>query len=68
MMARPTDPIAASRGTGVPVRTIQRWVAAGRLVNYGDGRAILVDPAEVQELEDLRVSLGGSLPAWRTVA
>jgi hypothetical protein len=43
-------------------------VQAGRLVDYGEGRSILVDPQEVQELSDLRDTLGGQLPAWRNVA
>lgn len=64
----PVDPVAASRGTGVPVRTIQRWVRYGRLLDYGDGHSILVDPGEVQELSDLRDTLGGQLPSWRIVA
>jgi hypothetical protein len=64
----PVDPVAASRGTGVPVRTIQRWVRYGRLLDYGDGEKILVDPGEVQQLEDLRETLGGRLPTWRSVA
>jgi hypothetical protein len=64
----PVDPVAASRGTGVPVRTIQRWVRYGRLLDYGEGRSILVDPGEVQQLADLREMLGGQLPTWRHVA
>lgn len=68
MIGTPVDPVAASRGTGVPVRTIQRWVRYGRLLDYGDGRSILVDPGEVQQLEDLRITLGGKLPSLRHVA
>ena len=67
-VSRPVDVIAASRGTGVPVRTIQRWVQYGRLLNYGTEQAILVDPGEVQELDDLRATLGGRLPKWQRVA
>lgn len=67
-MATPVDPLAASRGTGVPLRTIQRWARYGRLINYGDENTILVDPAEVQELSDLRDTLGGHLPKSRNVA
>jgi hypothetical protein len=62
------DPIAASRCTGVPVRTIQRWVRYGRIIDYGDGQKILVDPGEIQQLADLRDTLRGQLPKWRNVA
>ncbi|HEY9371517.1 helix-turn-helix domain-containing protein [Streptomyces sp.] len=37
------DSHAAAVAVGVTVRTIQRWVRSGRLVNYGRGNAILVD-------------------------
>lgn len=62
------DAEAASRCTGVPLRTLQRWVEHGRVTNYGTADAILVDAAEVQELADLRDLLGGQLPKWRNVA
>ena len=61
-------PAGASWCTGVPVRTIQRWVRYGRIIDYGDGHTILVDPREVQELSDLRDTLGSQLPRWRNVA
>lgn len=64
----PVDPVAASRCTGVPIRTIQRWVRYGRVIDYGDGRIILVDPGEVQQLSDLRDTLHGQLPKSRNVA
>lgn len=51
------DPATASIATGVPVRTIQRWALSGRLIDYGDGLTIRVDPDEVAELRDLRDSL-----------
>ena len=67
-MSALVDPVAASRCTGVPLRTIQRWVKLGRITNYGTNRAALVDAGEVQELDDMRDALGGQLPKCRNVA
>lgn len=47
--------------TGVPLRTLQRWVADGRVTVEQHGRAWLVDPLEVDELVQMRERRGGRL-------
>lgn len=36
--------------TGIPLRTIQRWIAAGRLANHGTPRRALIDMHELTQL------------------
>lgn len=60
------DPPVASVATGVPVRTIQRWVLRGLLTDHGDGLRLLVDIEAVQELAETRRN--GRLPSHHTVA
>lgn len=62
------DPATASLATGVPTRTIQRWVLTGRICDHGDGLHIRVDPDEVIELEEMRIRNGGRLPNGMRVA
>lgn len=59
------DPITASVATGIPVRTIQRWVQKGWLTDHGE-RAIRVDVDAVVALADTRP--GGRLPKSALVA
>ncbi|MPZ27530.1 MAG: hypothetical protein GEV12_14255 [Micromonosporaceae bacterium] len=48
-------PIAlASLASGVPVRTLRRWAADGRLTVERLGRVYLLDPIEVAELDEMR--------------
>lgn len=59
----------ASLVTGVPVRTLRRWVAQGRLTAVRRGRVALVEPAEVDELAEQReVRAGGRLAKWERMA
>lgn len=44
--------------TGVPLRTLQRWVAEGRVTVEQRGRAWLVDPLEVDQLAEMRERRG----------
>lgn len=44
----------AARATGVPRRTIARWVRDDRLTYRTRNGRFLVDPLEVDELEELR--------------
>ena len=63
------DPATASIATGVPVRTIQRWVLDGRLADHGDGLTIRVNPDDVAELDAIRnTRKGGRLPNRNAVA
>jgi hypothetical protein len=62
------DPRTASLATGVPVRTIQRWVCAGRITDHGDGSVIRVAVDELSQLVALRdARKGHRLPYVRTV-
>lgn len=40
----------AARTTGIPRRTLYRWVTEGRLTVVRAGGTILIDPLEVDEL------------------
>jgi predicted site-specific integrase-resolvase len=40
--------------TGVPIRTIRRWVGEGRITSEWDCGRLLVSPLEVSELADTR--------------
>lgn len=40
--------------TGLPVRTIQRWVLCGWLKDYGDGLTYMVDAREATDLAEQR--------------
>jgi excisionase family DNA binding protein len=40
--------------TGVPVRTIRRWIGEGRITADWDRGRLLVSPLEVSELADTR--------------
>lgn len=51
----------AAAATGVPLRTLQRWVADGRVTVKRRGKAWLVDPLEVDELVEMREQRGGRL-------
>jgi hypothetical protein len=63
------DPATASIATGVPVRTIQRWVLDGRLTDHGDGLTIRVDVDDVAELDAIRnTRKGRRLPNGNAVA
>lgn len=63
------DPATASVASGVPLRTIQRWALAGRIVNHGDELRLRVDVDEVVELAELRTTRGnGRLPSGHRVA
>lgn len=63
------DPATASIATGVPVRTIRRWVLQGRMVDHGDGLRILVDIDEVAQLQDIRATRkDGRLPKTGAMA
>lgn len=44
----------AAHITKVPVRTIQRWVCRGWLIDYGDEQAMLVDLEKVTTLAEAR--------------
>lgn len=61
-MRLPLADVAAA--TGVPLRTLRRWAADGRvtvecrLTRAGDVRAWLVDPLEVDELAEVRERRG----------
>lgn len=59
------DVRTASLATGVPVRTIQRWVVEGRIVDHTTGARLLVDVDEVVELAELRNTRKGWLPIRR---
>jgi hypothetical protein len=62
------DPATASVATGVPTRTIQRWVLTGRIIDHGDGQHLAVDAYEVAQLATLRDARKGQrLPYSRTV-
>lgn len=53
------DVVAA--GTGVPIRTLRRWIAEDRMTaERTDGRW-MVDPLEVAELVEMRQAAGGRL-------
>lgn len=52
------DVRTASIATGVPVRTIQRWVLLGRIIDHGDGLTFRVDVDEIAQLAELRHSRG----------
>lgn len=53
------DIVAA--GTGVPVRTLRRWIAEGRMTAERHNGRWLVDPLEVVELVEMRQAAGGRL-------
>lgn len=53
------DIVAA--GTGVPVRTLRRWIAEGRMTAERRNGRWLVDPLEVVELVEMRQAAGGRL-------
>jgi len=53
------DVVAA--GTGVPIRTLRRWIAEGRMTAERTDRRWLVDPLEVAELVEMRQAAGGRL-------
>ena len=60
------DTATASIATGVPVRTIQRWVLKGLVVDHGDGLHLRVDVDEVVNLAELRdTRQGRRLPKSR---
>ncbi|MGH3448821.1 MAG: helix-turn-helix domain-containing protein [Nocardioidaceae bacterium] len=69
----------AAKATGVPRRTITRWARTGRCTSQLRGKRFLVDPAEVDQLEELRQHThgyrlphlggsGGKAPGSGTVA
>jgi hypothetical protein len=63
------DPATASIATGVPTRTIQRWVLTGRITDHGDGLTIRVNPDDVAELDAIRnTRKGRRLPNGNVVA
>ncbi len=53
------DPELASIVTGVPTRTIQRWVLRGWIEDHGDGQHIRINAYDVAELATLRDSRKG---------
>lgn len=52
----------ASRLSGIPTRTIQRWAHGGRITSEHHGGTLLVDTAEVEMLAAQRHA--GRLPKW----
>lgn len=50
--------VEAAAATGVPLRTLQRWAADGRVTVEQRGKAWLVDPLEVDELVEMRERRG----------
>jgi len=50
------DPATAAIATGVPARTIRRWVLLGRVIDHGDGLHIRVDVDEIAQLRDIRAT------------
>lgn len=60
------DPAAAAAGTGIPPRTIRRWVTSGWIARHGSPRRLLVDLQEVAKLAETRRD--GRLPDRDPVA
>ena len=61
MSSRVTIEVAA-KACSIPVRTLRRWAAEGRLTTERRGREWLIDPIELVQLEDIRSDLAGRLP------
>ncbi|WP_199552791.1 helix-turn-helix domain-containing protein [Streptomyces sp. N35] len=40
----------AARHYAIPIRTVQRWAAEGRLIRYGTPRRLTVDLREIDQL------------------